>query len=197
VDPVPLHVEQARAGTPPVSADVGDARRLERPDASADAVLLLGPLYHLIDRADRVAAFAEARRVAVPGAPVLAAGISRFASLLDGLSTGSIDDPAFQQIVDRDLREGQHRNPTGQPFYFTTAFFHRPGELAAEAEEAGLLVEGVRGIEGPAWLLPDLAARLGDEARRRELLEYLRRIESEPELLGVSAHLMLVARTPS
>jgi ubiquinone/menaquinone biosynthesis C-methylase UbiE len=197
VDPVPLHVEQARGGTPPVPAELGDARWLERPDASADAVLLLGPLYHLTARADRVQALAEARRVVVAGGPVLAAGISRFASLLDGLFTGSIDDPVFQRIVDGDLREGQHRNPSESPGYFTTAFFHRSGELADEAAEAGLLVDGVVGVEGPAWLVPDFAPRWEDETRRRDLLDYVRRVESEPELIGMSAHLMLVARSPA
>ncbi|HET9318099.1 MAG TPA: class I SAM-dependent methyltransferase, partial [Vicinamibacteria bacterium] len=61
IDPVPLHVEQAsRASTsnerPLASASIGDARGLAREDRSADAVLLLGPLYHLIDRADRLRA---------------------------------------------------------------------------------------------------------------------------------------------
>jgi ubiquinone/menaquinone biosynthesis C-methylase UbiE len=197
VDAVPLHVEEARRGTPAVSAELGDARSLAEGDASADAVLLLGPLYHLTQKAERVRALAEARRVAAPGAPVLAAGISRFASLLDGLFRGAVDDPMFRAILDRDLRDGQHRNPTDRPDYFTTAFFHRPHELAEEAREAGLLVEGVRAIEGPVWLVPDLAARWEEPARREQLLDYLRRVESEPEILGVSAHLMLVARRPT
>ncbi len=35
---------------------VADARHLDLPDASVDAVLLLGPLYHLHERADRLRA---------------------------------------------------------------------------------------------------------------------------------------------
>jgi ubiquinone/menaquinone biosynthesis C-methylase UbiE len=62
VDVHPLHVEQAREhGT--FEAVLGDARELDEPDESVDAVLLLGPLYHLTDRDDRVRALAEARRV--------------------------------------------------------------------------------------------------------------------------------------
>ncbi|MFI7107139.1 class I SAM-dependent methyltransferase [Nonomuraea sp. NPDC050227] len=49
LDPVPLHVERA-ARVPGLRARVGDARRLPVPDGGADAVLLLGPLYHLADR---------------------------------------------------------------------------------------------------------------------------------------------------
>lgn len=57
VDPVPLHVEQARTGGE-VTAAVGDARHLEEADDSWDAVLMLGPLYHLTARAERIRATA-------------------------------------------------------------------------------------------------------------------------------------------
>src|SRR5436309_942768 len=69
VDAVPLHVEQARqAGQaqpdhPLAGLAVGDARRLDWADAAVDAVLLLGPLYHLTAREDRVQALRESRRV--------------------------------------------------------------------------------------------------------------------------------------
>ena len=84
VDPVPRHVAAAGA-LPGVTAALGDARALAEPDAGYDAVLLLGPLYHLLDRADRVRALAEARRVCRPGGLVAAATISRYAPLHDGL----------------------------------------------------------------------------------------------------------------
>ena len=53
IDPVPLHIEQARAVPGLASVTLGDARALRWPDATVDAVLLLGPLYHLTERADR------------------------------------------------------------------------------------------------------------------------------------------------
>ncbi len=82
VDPVPLHVEQAgaasaRAERPLATVLQGDARALPHDDASADAVLLLGPLYHLVERDDRLTALREARRVLRPGGVVVAAAISR------------------------------------------------------------------------------------------------------------------------
>src|SRR5580704_17851540 len=138
IDPVPKHVEQARAASaaqpehPLASAEVGDARRLSHADASADAVLLLGPLYHLVEKDDRIACLREAHRILRPGGIVWGAGISRFASLFDSLSSGFFDDPDFAPIVARDLEDGQHRNTTGNPIYFTDAYFHRPGELSRE-----------------------------------------------------------------
>ena len=69
-DLVALHVEQLRAAAGDagrVGTAVGDARRLDLGDASVDAVLLLGPIYQLRDRADRLRALGEARRVVRPG----------------------------------------------------------------------------------------------------------------------------------
>jgi SAM-dependent methyltransferase len=200
IDLLPLHVEEARLVRPgerPIaSARVGDARRLDEADASADAVLLLGPLYHLTERRDRLQALREARRVVRPGGRVFAAAISRHASFLDGLFRRLLDDPGFVQIVERDLRDGQHRNPTNRPDYFTTAFFHQPEDLEAEAAEAFLEIEETAAIEGPGWLLPDLDARLGEPESRERLLAAIRRIEHDRALLSVSAHFMVVARRP-
>jgi hypothetical protein len=103
-------------------------------------------------------------------------------------------DEEFEAIVERDLRDGQHRNPGERSGWFTTAYFHRPAQLREEAEEAGLLVDGLFGIEGPAWTIPDLGAWLENPARRAKLFAALRRVETEPDLLGASAHLLLVGR---
>lgn len=142
VDPVPLHVELARARSakeatfPLASIRQGDARRLDCSSDQVDAVLLLGPLYHLPARSDRLRALREARRVLRADGLVLAAAISRFASALDGLRSHFFADERYAPIVWQDLADGQHR---GQPdgSYFTTAYLHRPEELASEITEAG------------------------------------------------------------
>jgi SAM-dependent methyltransferase len=197
VDAVPLHVEQAlaaaaRAGQA-IDARVGDARRLREADGSVDAVLLLGRLYHLTERPARLQALREARRVLGPGGLVVAAGVSRFASLLSGLFDGFLADPAFREIVERDLVDGQHRNPTPRD-YFTTTFFHHPDELRLEVAQAGFAVEAVLGVEGPGWTLPDLTARWSDPARRAEILAAARAVESEPSLLGLHPHILALGR---
>jgi ubiquinone/menaquinone biosynthesis C-methylase UbiE len=144
VDPIARHVVEAEAtsqGQPqhPFTAAMGDARHLEEPNAAYDAVLLMGPLYHLVERFDRLLALREARRVVRPGGRVVAVGISRFASLLDGLRSGWLGDPVFRAIAEQDLKTGQHRNPEPhrRPEWFTTAYLHRPDELAEEVAAAG------------------------------------------------------------
>jgi hypothetical protein len=92
------------------------------------------------------------------------------------------------------VAEGQHRNPTNRPDYFTTAFFHHPEEFKAEVEDAGWRCERVVAIEGPGWLLPDFAEHWHDRGRRERLLTMIRLLETEASLLGVSSHIMAIAR---
>ncbi len=202
IDAVPRLVAEAErrsaaARASLASCRVGDARRLDMPNKAADVVLLLGPLYHLTDAGDRARSLKEAARVLKPGGLLFAAAISRWASALAGLARDLFQDPRFAAIVERDLREGQHRNPTERLDYFTTAYFHRPDELRAEVLDAGLVLEGLYGVEGPGWLLSDVTARLADPGRRADLLQVARLLESEPSVLGVSAHLLGVARSPT
>lgn len=198
-DIVPEHVAAAgrlAAGTPGMTASLGDARELPVPDGSFDAALLLGPLYHLTDRDDRLTALREARRAVRAGGWIFVAAISRFASLFDGLARGFLFDPEFRRIVSTDLTSGQHRNEGDHPHWFTTSYFHHPGELRQECLDAGLNVLDVLGVEGLAGWLPELAEQWDDPVNREVILQAVRTVESEPSLLGVSSHLIAVSRTP-
>ena len=198
IDPVELHLEQARSyaatsGVTLRSITRGDARGLHIPSGSADAVLLLGPLYHLVEHSDRQQALREARRVLKPHGVLFAAAICRFASLIDGLASGYFQDAEFRKIIARDLATGQHRNPMNHPAYFTTAYFHRPEDLAAEVHEAGFGDVQILAVEGPAWSAALFREAWGDPAQRQSLMEFLMMIEREPSVQGASAHIMAVA----
>jgi ubiquinone/menaquinone biosynthesis C-methylase UbiE len=200
VDPVVKHVEQARAASarqpdsPLASAEVGEARHLQHADHSAEAVLLLGPLYHLVEREDRLACLREAHRVLRPGGWLWGAAISRFASLFDSLSSGFFEDPAFAPIVERDLEDGQHRNPTDNPVYFTDAYLHKPGQLSRDLLAAGFQVEEIVAIEGPAWLARDFDRLWNNPHLRERLLAAVRKVEREPSVLGATSHIMAIGR---
>jgi ubiquinone/menaquinone biosynthesis C-methylase UbiE len=202
IDPVELHVDQGKAfarssGIALKSITRGDARQLDIPSGSADAVLLLGPLYHLVEHSDRLQALREAHRILKPGGVLFAAAISRFASLIDGLASGFFQDPEFRKIIAGDLASGQHRNPTSNPFYFTTTYFHRPEDLADEVRSAEFDDVETLAIEGPAWSAAQFIDAWSEPALRQKLMEFLAVIEREPSVKGASAHLMAVAHRPA
>lgn len=198
IDPVELHLEQARAyaassGVALASIMQGDARHLEVPSGGADVVLLLGPLYHLVEHSDRLAVLREAHRILKRQGVLFAAAISRFASLIDGLASGYFRDAEFRKIVAEDIASGQHRNPTNHPAYFTTAYFHRPEDLAAEVHTGGFGVVQIVAIEGPVWSAALFHEAWDDQIQRRNLMEFLSLIEREPSVQAASAHFIAVA----
>lgn len=196
VEPVESQIEVARRRLDDESrfaTHVGNALALPFPADRFDVVMLMGPLYHLTERADRVEALREARRVLRPGGLVFGAAISRFAGLLDGLERGFLMEQEFRDIVTEHLRTGQHRNPHRHKGWFTTAFFHHPYELAAETAEAGLDVHDVVGVEGPPGLFAHLAGRWDDSEGHAAIMWAAAAVETEPSLLGASPHLLVVA----
>jgi SAM-dependent methyltransferase len=198
IDLSPRHIEIARSTLGPlgVQAEQGDARSLPFDSDSFDAVLLMGPLYHLQESDDRLKVWQEARRLVRSGGVVVGAAISRFASLFDGLSKGYLFDPEFRDIVYRDLATGRHSNPDGQPGWFTTAYFHHPTELRTEANRAGLFAGELVGLEGlPGWL-PFAQDRWETPADREIILDVARLVEDEQSLSGLSGHLLLICEVP-
>jgi len=190
IEPVARYVATA-AELPGVTADLGDARALPAGDAAYDAVLLLGPLYHLPDREDRLRALAEARRVTRPGGVVAAATINRYAGVLDMAHKNRFGDPLSYKTVTDAARTGTHVPLHGN---FTTAYFHRPEDVPDEFTAAGLPGAAQYAVESALRVLDDLDVRLGDPVRRAELLDAIRWGESEPSLLGASGHVLTVAR---
>jgi ubiquinone/menaquinone biosynthesis C-methylase UbiE len=199
IDAIAMHIQQAQAAsdahpeTPIASCKIGDARQLEFSDAIADAILLLGPLYHLVEQQDRIRSLSEAYRVLKTGGYLFAVGISRFASTLDGLTFGYFLDPVFQEIMRGDLENGQHQNPTNNPAYFTDTFFHHPDELKAEVANVGFEIADLFAVEGISYMMKDFNKNWSVESNREFLLEIIGKTEKEQCLIGASPHIMCVA----
>ena len=191
LDPVPLHVEQARQRL--LRAELGDARELHQPDESYDVVLLMGPLYHLPESTDRRRSLEEAARVLRPGGLPLATGISRFAALMDLLvRLDRLHEPGVFDRVEEAVRTGVFR-PQGSAM-FTTAFFHLPTQLRDKVAGAGFARVEMFSIEGPGFLAPEFDQRWADADRRETMVRAARLVESHSELLGAASHLLAVGR---
>ena len=196
VDPSPQFVKACRERLPDVDVREAPAEALPFEDGSVDAALLLGPLYHLPERSDRQAALSEAKRILRPEGLAFAAGISRYAGVLDGLVVHPAMDDQIVTMRQRAVGDGRYRNDTDNLRYFTTAYFHRPEDLARELRAAGFQGARVLGVEGPGWLLADFDARWAEPVTRERILQVARLVEEEPSIVGVSAHLLGIARRP-
>ncbi len=199
VDPVPKHLEQAKLASknqpdyPITGFHIGDARSLNFPDSFADAVLLMGPMYHLLALNDRLDALREAYRVLRTGGVLFAVGISRFSSSIDGLVSEYFKDPNFQKIMIHDLESGRHINHTDKEQYFTDAYFHRPEELSSEIKAVGFQNIQTHAVEGISYMMEDFNENWDNPEYREFLLSIIRKIDQEPSLMGASPHVMCVA----
>jgi SAM-dependent methyltransferase len=176
-----------------VHTELGDARDLNLPDSSVDAVLLLGPLYHLRERSHRIQALREAGRIVRSGGPVFAAVISRWAPRLDGVVAERLYESYPGLLALLPDVESTGNLPPVVPDGFS-GYTHRPGELVEEILEARLVLEDLVGVEGMPLAASDITARLVDPGAWQILLDTARAIERVPELLGLSPHLIATAR---
>ena len=173
--------------------ELGDATNLDFADDQFDIVLLFGPLYHLIDRNERIKALSEVMRVLKRGGILLSVIISRYASLFDGFHRDLVVDDVFYKILADDLKTGIHQNETDNLEYFTTAYFHTQEEIITEIGDAGLTYQKLIPVESFGWIIKDFEKKSEDAEYMKKLLETLRIVEDKQDLMAMSLHIIAVA----
>jgi len=178
---------------------VADARCIDRPDNSADAVLLMGPLYHITERSERLLALAESRRVLKDGGLLFAAGINRYSTLLWAASVYGkknclLEEPAFMEMVAHELESGHHIKPTSGSYSgIGNSFFHNSDSLQEELLAAGFRDTEIHGIDGCAWMVPNIDPLWENHTAREALMRTVRLTDSHKEMLPLSTHLLGIA----
>lgn len=174
------------AGLGNLSAYQGDATDLSRfEDDSFDAVLLLGPMYHLYEKAEQNKALDEAIRVTKPGGVLMTAFLSVYGILYDN-------------YLGSDLSRGLQEN--FGPDY-GVLHFREQGFTGFDVEEFERLFDGksVRflSLAGADSLLefaeqkPDF--RMSDDDFELFFAYHLATCEKR-ELLGTHSHLLYICR---
>lgn len=201
IELAPAAVEYAKEHmTIPYEAFAGDARDIDKPDNSADMVLLMGPLYHLLEKNERLRVLSEANRVLKPGGILIAAGISKFSSATWALSVYGnnvfLDDDIYMNMIKREMDTGEHLKPAEYPYIISNAYFHTIGGLRDEISEAGFSIMESAAVEGCSWITPELNEKWNDEFRRSRILEIIRATEHEETMMGMSPHFLVCASKP-
>ena len=183
----------ADAVHPLAGMEAADARCIDRPDASADAILLFGPLYHLVDEADRCSCLQECRRLLKPDGKLFTANITCFATALKYTELYDrrpvLDDDAGYRMIESTVRTGLHNgNEIG------LVYFHRPEELRCEIAAAGFEDVELRGVIGPCWIIRNLDEIWHDPLKREAVMRIVRLLDREESLMGFSTHFISISR---
>lgn len=176
-------------------AEVADARSIPREDASADAILLFGPLYHITEREERAKCLSECRRLLKPGGKLFTANITCFSTALKYTECYDrrpvLDDDEAYRRIESTVRTGHYTgNEIGK------VYFHRPEELRAEVDAAGFMDVDLRGVIGPAWIIRGLDEIWSDPVKREAILRIVRLLEREESLMGFSTHFISISVRP-
>ena len=170
---------------------LADARDLSGiPEKDFDAVLLMGPLYHLVEETDRTAVLKEAFDRLKAGGILFSAFISRFGILGDLLRNlpDWIENRAEVQNI---LEIG--KNPDHIPGSGFRGYFAKLSEIAPLHEALGFETLTIAGVE-PAISSNDESYNILQGQQRLLWLDLFQQISTEPSILGASRHILYIGR---
>ncbi len=172
-----------------VSFFLGDARQLsDVTEHEFDAVLLMGPLYHLVEEADRRTALSEAHSRLREGGILFSSFISRFGimgDLLKNVPEWIEEQAEVQDILEKGL------DPDDYPKESFRGYFAKVSEIAPLHEQMGFKTIILAAVE-PGISADDESYNVLQGERRRLWLDLFDKISTEPSILGASRHLLYV-----
>jgi len=198
MDLSPKHIKQAKQNQKIYknklkTIKIGDARNVNYKNNSFDIVLLMGALYHLQSKDDRILCLTEVNRILKKGGIAILAYISRFAAFIDMFKSEKIKELSYQKSVEKSLYTGNINNPDKKPGGFTTAYLHTISEIREELLQTNFNDIIIYGVEGFSRLI-DEEKYIKDKNYLKILLHNIRLIEQDPEVIGLSDHKIAVCK---
>lgn len=180
--------EATRAGVTLAGLIHGDALALSKLALPRyDAVLMFGPLYHLLTLDDRAQAVRQGVQQLRSGGRLFAAFISRFAPFREAAKanlTWLLERPDYAEQI---LETGVHDADSG----FAHAHYAHPFEIVPFMEREGLVTLGLIGCEGVVTGVDDQINDLTG-ADWEQWVELTYRIGQDPASHGGSNHLLYI-----
>ena len=164
-------------------------------DDSFDAVLSLGPFYHLPEACDREKALSELRRVLKPQGVAFVALIPRYSFLRHALEVPDLRHHLNQpEFVSRVLEQGVFVND--MPGRFTNGWGVRPEEVPAFFAQRGFTMQTLLAAEGVVGDLRRVLYELeqNDPATYQAALDVILKTADDPGILGMASHLLYIGK---
>jgi hypothetical protein len=147
----------------------------------------------LQEKAQRLKALAESRRILKPSGVFLGFAINYISSAIVGLLQGVLHNPDLLNMCLQEITTGLHEAPASMPGVMPKAYYHRPDELISEISEAGYTSINLFAVEGIVWLEKNYFDSMGNPGRKSNLLNLLKLTESDRNLMAFSPHMMVSA----
>jgi len=186
------------------SAIACDVRSIPCPDKSADAILLMGPLYSITEYEERILAIKESHRLLKDDGLLFSAALTPYSVLVSRLAVyheddtkkrKELDDPAVISMINRALVDGCYINPERKIANgIGSSHLHTAKELRSELLSGGFETLSVHGVMGGAWLAPNLDELLENKETREVLMNTVRMLDTHEEIIGLSGHMLAVSR---
>ncbi|MFN2564116.1 MAG: class I SAM-dependent methyltransferase [Gemmatimonadaceae bacterium] len=183
-----LAAEQLQSRAQLVVADARDLHTV--PSTGFDAVLLMGPLYHLVFEADRVQAVRQAIERLRSGGLLFSVFLSRLGVLGDLMRK-------MPEWIERREEVGwlleRGRRPDDQPRGGFRGYFARVSEIRPLHEALGIETIALAAVE-PAISADDESYNRLQGTQRDLWLDLLFEVSSDQTTVGASRHLLYVGR---
>ena len=193
LDITPRHIEliNENKGNRDIKAFVNDARDLSMfEDNSFDAVLCMGPLYHLTELSDRKKCLNECKRVLKTGGLLISAYINRFFVIPQIV----LQDRKFIDAdIIKQLRESGSMRSDDEFCFWTDTYFAAPEDMESIYSEMGLNIVDHIAADGVSIFIKNtINAMNADEFKI--WCDYHYSTCREKSMLGISNHGLVFGR---
>lgn len=157
------------------------------PEEYFDVVLCMGPMYHLLEEAERTAAIRQCMERLRPGGILIVSFISAYAPILDWMKSWPGDIGTIKEHLLRLLKDGRSYDNRE----FTDAYFINPANIEGYFKQFDIDKLKLIAAEGVGILCEESLMNL-PERDFMEWIDLFYKIADQEAVLGSSMHLLYI-----